>query len=160
MVFLSQQSKQKWSKIKIGIFAAMFLLQYFCLLDICVPNHTLKLKAPDQPQSAGRTVFWHMILHSYFCNVLCKFFIKIESNCFSKTFSEIESTWPLNSSKEEIFCHVIVKNYLPNISWEFLIKTESSLRYEIKEQAPQLTLLFHGRTLRSIHLRCGIREIS
>ena len=31
----------------------MFLLQYFCLLDICVPNHTLKLKAPDQPQSAG-----------------------------------------------------------------------------------------------------------
>ena len=104
MVFLSQQSKQKWSKIKIGIFTAMFLLQYFCLLDICVPNHNLKLKAPDQPQSAGRTVFWHMILHSSYCNVLCKFFIKIESNCFSKTFSEIESTWPLNSSKEEIFC--------------------------------------------------------
>ena len=28
--------------MKIGIFTAMF----------CFPNHTLKLKAPDQPQSA------------------------------------------------------------------------------------------------------------
>ena len=41
--FLSQQSKQKRNKIKIGIFNAMFRF----------PNHTLKLKAPDQPQSAG-----------------------------------------------------------------------------------------------------------
>ena len=38
--FLSQQSKQKQSKIKIG---AMFRF----------PNHTLRLQAPDQPQSAG-----------------------------------------------------------------------------------------------------------
>ena len=40
---LSQQSKQKRNKIKVGIFTAMFRF----------PNHTLKLKAPDQPQSAG-----------------------------------------------------------------------------------------------------------
>ena len=40
---LRQQSKQKRSKIKIRIFTAMFRF----------PNHTLKLKAPDQPQSAG-----------------------------------------------------------------------------------------------------------
>ena len=40
---LSQQSKQKRDKIKIGIFTAMFRF----------PNYTLKLKAPDQPQSAG-----------------------------------------------------------------------------------------------------------
>ena len=39
----SQQSKQKRNKTKIGIFTAMFRF----------PNHTLKLKAPDQPQSAG-----------------------------------------------------------------------------------------------------------
>ena len=41
--FLSQQGKQKWNKIKIGIFTVMF----------CFPNHTLKMKAPDQPQSEG-----------------------------------------------------------------------------------------------------------
>ena len=40
--FLTQQREQKWNKIKIGIFTAM----------IRFPNHTLKLKAPDQPQSA------------------------------------------------------------------------------------------------------------
>ena len=40
---LRQQSKQKRSKIKIRIFTAMFRF----------PNHTLKLKAPDQPQSVG-----------------------------------------------------------------------------------------------------------
>ena len=33
---------------------------------------------------------------------MCKFFIKIESNCFSKTYSDIESMWSINSSKEEI----------------------------------------------------------
>ena len=37
------QGSQKRNKIKIGIFTAMF----------CFPNHTLKLKAPDQSQSAG-----------------------------------------------------------------------------------------------------------
>ena len=32
--FLSQQSKQKRNKIKIGIFTVMFLMQYFCLHGI------------------------------------------------------------------------------------------------------------------------------
>ena len=40
---LIQQSKQNRKKIKIGIFTSMFRFS----------NHTLKLKAPDQPQSAG-----------------------------------------------------------------------------------------------------------
>ena len=39
---LSQQSRQKRKKIKIRIFTAMFGF----------PNHTLKLKAAHQPQSA------------------------------------------------------------------------------------------------------------
>ena len=39
----SKQSKQKWNKIKIGIFSAMSSF----------PDHALKLKAPDQPQSTG-----------------------------------------------------------------------------------------------------------
>ena len=141
---LSQQSKQKRDKIKIGIFTAMFRF----------PNYTLKLKAPDQPQSAGEESFWYVILHSYLCNTLGKFFIKIESNCFSKTYSEIKSTWPIKSSKK-VICHVIVKNYLSNVSWKFLIKIESTRRREIKEQASQLALLYHGRTVRSSHRRCS-----
>ena len=63
--------------MKIGIFTVMFRF----------PN--LKLKAPDQPQSAGKKVLtnditWLLVQH------LVKVFIKIESNsCFS--YSEIES---------------------------------------------------------------------
>ena len=50
-----------------------------------------------------KKVFWHVILHSYMCNALCNFFIKIESNrCFPKTYFEIKSTWPIKSSMEEI----------------------------------------------------------
>ena len=41
--FISQKSKQKKNKIEIGIFTAMFRF----------PNHKQKLKAPNQPQSAG-----------------------------------------------------------------------------------------------------------
>ena len=48
----------------------------------------------------AKKVFWHAILH--LCNALHNFFIKIGSNwCFFKIFSEIESTWLINSSKEE-----------------------------------------------------------
>ena len=39
--FLSQESEQKWSKNKIGIFTVMFRS----------PSHNLKLKTPDQLQS-------------------------------------------------------------------------------------------------------------
>ena len=66
------------------------------------PNQTLKLKAPDQPQSAAE----ESLLTRDITQLLVQrfvFFIKIESNSrFSKTYSEIESTWPINSSKEEI----------------------------------------------------------
>ena len=122
-----------------------------------LPNHTLKLKAPDKPQSA---VFWHVILDNYLCNALCKFFAKIESNwCFSKTYSEIESTWSIKSSKEEIVWPRDGKNYSNNVSWKFLIKIESTWRREVKEQTPRLTLLYHGRTVRSSHRRCCIRKL-
>ena len=53
-------------------------------------------------QVQRKKVFWHVILHRHLCNALCKFFIKIWSKCFSRTYSEIKSTWLINSSKEEI----------------------------------------------------------
>ena len=50
---LIQQSKKKRNKIKITIFIAMFLTQYFAYTAFfCFPSHTLKLKATDQPQIA------------------------------------------------------------------------------------------------------------
>ena len=60
-----------------------------------VPNHTLKLKAPDQPQSAReeslltRDITWLLVQR-----FVCKFFIKISKavNVFLKTYSEIKST--------------------------------------------------------------------
>ena len=90
----------------------------------------------------GKKVFWHVILQSYLCNALCKFSSKSKAiNVFPKRVQSIHA-------RKKLFCHVIVKNYLSNVSWKLLIKVESTLRCEIKEQAPQLTLLYHGRTIR------------
>ena len=61
--FLSQQSKQKRYKIKIGIFAIMFRF----------PNDNLKLKAPDQPQSVGEESHLTGDTTQFLCNALCKF---------------------------------------------------------------------------------------
>ena len=68
-----------------------------------------------------RKVFWHLILHSYLCNALYKFLITIEKSlCFSKAYSEIESTRSINwdmefydSCKQKWFCQV---NYLYNVN--------------------------------------------
>ena len=57
-------------------------------------NHILKWKALDQLQSAGEESLLT-------CDIMF-FFIKIKSNCFFKTYSEIKSMWSINSSKEEI----------------------------------------------------------
>ena len=40
-----------------------------------------------------------------------------------------------------------------------MIKIESTWRREIKEQAPQLALLYCGRTLRSRHRSCSIKKL-
>ena len=49
----------------------------------------------------------------------------------------------MNPSKEEIVLSC-GGNYLCNVLCRFLIKIESTRRSEIKEQAPQLTLLYCG----------------
>ena len=52
-----------------------------------------------------------------------------------------------------------VKNHLCNVLWKFFIKIESTWRREIKEEAPQLTLLYcDGRTIRNSHRRCSIKK--
>ena len=93
-------------------------------------------------------VFWHLILHSYLCNVLYKFSSKLKAtDILSKIYSEIEIRWSIKTSKEKLSCYMIVKNYLCNILCKFLIKVESTWRCEIKEQTPLLTLLHFARTI-------------
>ena len=116
-------------------------------------NHTLKLKAPDQPQSAH--------IYTVTCAMLCvSFFSKLEAiNIFPKHILKSKARDQSNQARKKLICHVIVKNYLSNVSWKFLIKIESTRRREIKKQAPQLTLLYRGRTVRSSHQRCCIRKL-
>ena len=104
----------------------------------------------------GKRVFWHVILHSYLCNALYKFFIKIKSNCFSKTYSEIERTWPINSSKENI---VLSRDSKELFVQRIAKVLESTWIREIEEQAPQVTLMYRGRTIRSSHQRCCIKKL-
>ena len=52
-----------------------------------------------------------------------------------------------------MFCHMIVKHYLCNV------KVFDQNRIRIKERATQLTLLYHGRTIKCSHQSCCIRAI-
>ena len=81
------------------------------------------------------------------------------TNVFPKHILKSKARDQSIQASKRLFCHVIVKNYLCNVSWKFLIKIESTWRREIKEQAPQLTLLYRGRTVRSSHRRCCIRKL-
>ena len=77
-------------------------------------------------------------------------------------FQNILKSKPCDQSiqaRKKLFYHMIVKNYLcSNVSWKFLINIESTWRHEIKEQAPQLTLLYCGRTVISSYQRCCTRR--
>ena len=102
----------------------------------------------------AKKLFWHMILHSYLCNALCKFFIEIESN-YLKSKARDKSI----QVRKKLSCHVIVNNYLCNVLCKFIIKIESTWRREIKEQAPQLTLLYCSSTARSGYRRHSIKKL-
>ena len=54
------------------------------------------------------------------------------------------------------FCCVIVKNYLCNVLYKFWIKINST-QCNIKEQTPQVTLLWCGRFGRSSH-QCSVKK--
>ena len=148
---LSQQSKHKRNKIKIKIFTAMFLMQYFCLQSILLFPESYPETESTWPTTKckGRKYF-DMWYYSYLCNTLRKYFIKIESNqCFPKHILKSNGGEQSIQASKKLFCHVIVKNYLCSVSWKFLIKIESTWRDKIKEQAPQLTLLYCDGTVRS-----------
>ena len=126
-----------------------------------LPNHTLKLKALNQPQKGrGRKSFgtWYYIVT---CATLClSFWSKSKAiNVFPKHILKSKACDQSNQARKKLICHVIVKNYSSNVSWKFLIKIESTRRRESKKQTPQLTLLYRGRTVISSHWRCGMRKL-
>ena len=107
-----------------------------------------------------KKVFWHMILHSFLCNALCKFSSKPKAiNVFPKHILKSKAHDKVTQARKKMICHVILKNYLNNVLWKFLIKIESTWRLEIKEQLPQLALLCHVRTVRSRHWWYCIRKL-
>ena len=119
------------------------------------------MKTLDQTQKASeeRLLTHDIVIHSYLWNVLCMFFIRIKNNCFSKTYSEIESKWYKSiQARKKLVCRVAVKNCLCNILYKFFIKIESTRRCEIKKQTPQLTLLYCGRPVRSSNQKCSTKK--
>ena len=101
----------------------------------------------------AKKVFWHVMLHSYLRNALCKFLIKM---FFQIIFWNRKHV--INKSKQ-LFGHMIVKNFFSNVLRKFLIKIEGTCKRKNKEQTPQLTLLYCGRTVRSSNRRCSIRKL-
>ena len=105
----------------------------------------------------GKKVFWQIILRGYLCNTLLRFSLK------SKAINVIhilksKGRDQLSQARKKLFCLVIVKTIWATFHESFLFKIESMWRCKIKEQAPQLTLLYLGMTIRSSHQRCCIRK--
>ena len=141
----------------------MFLMQYFCLqgtLPFSRWNREIE-STWSTAKCRGRKSFdtWYYIVT---CATLCVSFSSKSKaiNVFPKHILKSKARDQSIQARKKLFCHVIVKNYLCNVSWKFLIKIESTWRREIKEQAPQLTLLYRGRTIRNSHRRCCIRKLS
>ena len=100
---------------------------------------------------------WYNIV---ICATLCVSFSSNSktTNVFPKHILKSKACDQSIQARKKLFCHVIVKNYFCNILSKFLIKIESMWRREIKEQTPQLTLLYCSRTVRSNHQRCSIKK--
>ena len=81
------------------------------------------------------------------------------NNVFPKHILKSKARYQWIRARKKLFCHVILKNYLSNSLCNFLIKIESTWRREIKVTTPQVTLLYYGRTARSIHRKCTIKKL-
>ena len=95
------------------------------------------------------------------CATLCVIFsVKSKAtNVFPKYILKSKARNKSIQVMKKLYCHLTVNNYLCNVLRKFLIKIESTCGREIKEQAPQLTLLYCGRTVRSSHRRCSIKKM-
>ena len=150
----------------------MFSIQHFCLhgilpFSMCL-FHLVIFLIPLDPEiesfgptakCKGRKSFdtWYYIV---ICVTVCVSFHQNRKQLmFFQNILKLKARDQSIQARKKLFCHVIVNNHLCNISCEFLIKIESTWRREIKEQTPQLTLLYYGRTARNSHRRCSIRKL-
>ena len=134
-----------------------FLIQYFCLHDILPFSKSYpKIESTwSTAKCRQRKSYdtWHYII---ICAMLHQNWIQL---MFFQTYSEIERTWSINSSKEEIDLTRHSKELLVQHLCKFLIKIGSTWRCKIKEQRPTLTLLYCSRTVRSSLWRCSIKKL-
>ena len=101
------------------------------------PNHTLKLKAPDQPQSAGEESLLTCVLHSK-CATLCvSFSSKSKAIVFPKHIVKSKARDLSIQARKKLSCHVIVKNYLCNVSWKFWSKSKTCGGAKSKNRHPR-----------------------
>ena len=122
------------------------------MVFFCFPNHAIEIESTwPTTKNRGRKSF-DMWYYTVTCAMLLILFF------FQNILKSKGCDQSIQASKK-LFCHVMVNNYLCNISWKFLIKIKSMWRCELKEQVPQLTLLYHGKTLRSSQQRCCIRKL-
>ena len=100
---------------------------------------------------------WYYIV---ICATLCvSFSSKLKAtNVFPKHILNSKARDRLIQASKKLLCHVIVNNYLCNVLCKFLMKSESTWKYEIKEQAPQPTLLYCGSTVQSSQRKCYIKK--
>ena len=129
--FLSQQSKQKRNKIKIGIFTVMFWFPKIIPWNWKhLTNHKVK----------GKKVFWQVILNSS-CATLCvSFSLKSKAiNVFPKHILKLQACDQSNQARKKLVCHMIVRNYL------------SILVFKVKES--QLSLKMDWRTTSETSLK-------
>ena len=139
----------------------MFLMQYFCLRGILPFSKSYPEIESTWPTTKCRGGKSFDILHYIvtYATLCASFSSKSNSNVFPKHILELKARDQSMQARKKLFCYVIVKNYLCNVFWKFLIKIESAWKREIKEEAPQLTLLYRGRAVRSSHRRCRIRKL-
>ena len=102
----------------------------------------------------GRNSFdtWYYIVTlCKFCVMLCvSFSLKSKAiNVFPKHILKSKAGDQSNHARNKLFCQVMVKKYLSNVLLKILNKIKSTWRREIKEQAPQLTLLYRSGTVRT-----------
>ena len=164
-LFLSQQSKEKWNKIKIGISTAMFLMQYFCLYSLLLFSKLYPKIESTWPTTKCRrrksfACMWYYIVPC--CRHYVSFPSRLKAIVFPKLILKSKACDQSIQGSKKLFCHKIVKNYLCNILWKFLPQNwrhVEAWNQRTGTPADFTALLHSGRTVRSSHQRCSIRKL-
>ena len=133
---------------------SLFLMQYFCLHGILWFSKSYPEIESTWPTAKcrGRKSFdtlYYIVTCATFC---VSFSSKLKANVFPKHILKLKARDQSIQERKKLFCQVIVKNYLCNVK----VFDQNWKHVEARNQrtAPQLTLLYRDRTVRSSHQRC------